>query len=561
MLRNVILIFLLTAQVVHAQTVAQSDTPQPVVRERIGVSSTKPYALTMQEAITLALENNRDIEVERIGVQRKEFDLAAAKGVYDPTMDLQFSYNRRDTPVASFLAGGENGKVESSDLSNTTTFTKRLPWQGGTFKATFENNRATTDNQFYALSTEFQTGLRFEFTQPLLRNRSTDSARRQIKISSKQLALSDIQFRQRVIEIISQVNSAYWDLVFSYRNEEIKRESVELAKTQLEQIQRLVDKGQMAPSEMISANVEIERRTDEAEAALEAVQRAENSLKSLILQPDRSDLWNTMLLPVDQPQIDQTLTLHLDEALKTAFQNRPELEQYRIKADLNKVDVDYFRNQTKPEVNLIASYGTNGLAGEQRTGDDPLTLANQPLFTRINQLSQLAGLPVITPTINNVAPTRFIGGYGDSLQNLFRNDFKSWQVGVNVSFSLGNHTAKAQLGQALAEGRQLSVEQQRTQQMIEIEVRNALQAVTTAQRRVEAANSSFTNAGLQYEAERRKFLAGLSTNYLVLDRQNALSAAQGRKLKALTDYNKATADLRRALSTTLSSGNIMVSAR
>ncbi|HND19073.1 MAG TPA: TolC family protein, partial [Acidobacteriota bacterium] len=383
----------------------------------------------------------------------------------------------------------------------------------------------------------------------------------QIKISSKQLALSDIQFRQRVIEIISQVNSAYWDLVFSYRNEEIKRESVELAKTQLEQIQRLVDKGQMAPSEMISANVEIERRTDEAEAALEAVQRAENSLKSLILQPDRSDLWNTMLLPVDQPQIDQTLTLHLDEALKTAFQNRPELEQYRIKADLNKVDVDYFRNQTKPEVNLIASYGTNGLAGEQRTGDDPFTLANQPLFTRINQLSQLAGLPVITPTINNVAPTRFIGGYGDSLQNLFRNDFKSWQVGVNVSFSPGNHTAKAQLGQALAEGRQLSVEQQRTQQMIEIEVRNALQAVTTAQRRVEAANSSFTNAGLQYEAERRKFLAGLSTNYLVLDRQNALSAAQGRKLKALTDYNKATADLRRALSTTLSSGNIMVSAR
>lgn len=68
MLRNVVLIFLLTAQVVHAQTVAQSDTPQPVVRERIGVSSTKPYALTMQEAITLALENNRDIEVERIGV-------------------------------------------------------------------------------------------------------------------------------------------------------------------------------------------------------------------------------------------------------------------------------------------------------------------------------------------------------------------------------------------------------------------------------------------------------------------------------------------------------------
>ena len=90
----------------------------------------------------------------------------------------------------------------------------------------------------------------------------------------------------------------------------------------------------------------------------------------------------------------------------------------------------------------------------------------------------------------------------------------------------------------------------------EVEVRNALQAVETARRRVEAAKNSRENAELQYTSERRKFDAGQSTNYFILDRQNALSAARGRELKALTDYTKAAAELQRAMSTTLANKNV-----
>ena len=94
-------------------------------------------------------------------------------------------------------------------------------------------------------------------------------------IAKKQLDLSDSQFRQRAIEIIAQVQRAYWDLVFARRDQQIKRESVELARTQLESNQRAVEKGTLAPLDVISARVEVERRTDEAESAVEAVQRAE----------------------------------------------------------------------------------------------------------------------------------------------------------------------------------------------------------------------------------------------------------------------------------------------
>lgn len=580
MLRKIIIMGLLmaqTAQATQAQMATQSNLTsattqlnvtqanttttapvRPLIQQRVGVDSSKPLALTIQEAIALALENNRDIEVERITLQRNEYQLSAAQGIFDATIASSFSYNRHNTPVTSLLAGGDNGKVKSSDLSSTITLAKRFPWQGGDFKVSFENNRYTSENLFNALEPEYRTGLNFEFTQPLWRNRTTDNARREIKLKVKQLNLSDLQFRQRVIDVITQVKNAYWDLVFAYRDEEIKRESVQLAQTQLEYNQRLVDKGVMAPSDVISARVEIERRTDEAEAALQFVQRAENALKVLMLQPTQTELWNTMLMPVDQPQIDAPQQISLDSALKLAFQLRPEMEQYQVRAEMNRVDVEYYRNQSKPEVNFIAKYGTTGLAGIERNAENPIEMANRPLFSRINQLSQLAGLSPLTPFTTSPEPM-FVGGYGQSLSNLFGNKFSNWQVGININFSLGNRTAKAQLGQSLAEGRQVDVERQRTQQSIEVEVRNVLQSVKSAYRRVEVAHNSQQDALMQYQAEERKFEAGLSTNFLMLDRQNALAAARGREVKALTDYNKALTDLQRALSTTLSGKNIEIS--
>jgi HAE1 family hydrophobic/amphiphilic exporter-1 len=515
----------------------------------------------MREAVTMALENNRDIEVERINVQMNEFDLRAAKGFYDPIFKSSLFYDRRTEPVASLLAGGENGKLQTTELVGAATLTQRLPWQGGSISATFDQSRATSQNLFYALNPQFTTNLSFEFVQPLGRNRRVDSARREIKIAKKRLDISDSEFRQKAIEIIAKAQATYWDLVFARRDEEIKRESVALARTQLEHNQRLVDQGTMAPVDVISARVEVERRTDEAEAAMEAVQRAENALKTLMVQPGNNELWSIVIIPAEQPQLDPSALLPFADAVRLAFQHRPEMEQYRLRNELNRIDVEYFRDQTKPQIDFVAGYGTTGLAGSERTTTNPITASNELLFARVNQLSQLAGLPAIAPTFQNGVPSRLVGGYGQSLENLFRNEYRTWRFGVNISLPLGNRTAKAQLGRALAEGRQLDAKRERTEQMIEAEVRNALQAIETARRRVEAAKNSRANAELQYTSEKRRFDGGLSTNFFVLDRQNALSAARGRELKALTDYNKAVTELERALSTTLSNNNIALVSR
>ncbi len=557
------------------------DNPQSAVRsdgrnpqsngsqsdKRVGVDGAKRVPMALRDAILMALENNRDVEVERLNVQLTEFDVRAADGVFDPTFTSSFFYDRRRTPVANVLAGGEDGGLLTDNLTGNATLAQRLREHGGLLQGTFSNDRSTTQNLFNAINPQFTSSLNVSFTQPLMKNREIDPSRRQIKLAKKRLDISDSQFRQRAIEIISQVQRAYWDLVFARRDREIKRESVDLARIQLEHNQRLVEAGSLAPADIISARVELERRNDEAEAAVDAIQRAENALKALMLQPDKADLWNSELMPVEQPEVDASAGLSLEDATRLALQNRPEMEQFRLRGELNKIDAEFFRDQIKPQIDFVVSYGSIGVAGDPRTGTNFFTASSIATNDRINRLINYVNaqpnaptplIPVLPPPVDLPIPDFMIGGNWKSLGNMFRNEFRTWRVGVNISLPLRNRTAEANLGRSLAEGRQLDIQRQRTEQQIQVEVRNALQAVETAKRRVEAAKNSRINAELQYQSEQRKFDAGQSTNFFVLDRQNALSAARGRELRALTDYTKAVAELQRTLSTTLSSNNVSV---
>ncbi|HET9711030.1 MAG TPA: efflux RND transporter permease subunit, partial [Pyrinomonadaceae bacterium] len=90
--------------------------PMPELN-RVGVDMNRQRPLALRDAISLALENNKDIEVARENVRIAEFDLRGAQGVYDPRFTTSAFYERAENPISSFLSGGQNGSVLQSDFS------------------------------------------------------------------------------------------------------------------------------------------------------------------------------------------------------------------------------------------------------------------------------------------------------------------------------------------------------------------------------------------------------------------------------------------------------------
>jgi outer membrane protein len=117
------------------------------------------------------------------------------------------------------------------------------------------------------------------------------------------------------------------------------------------------------------------------------------------------------------------------------------------------------------------------------------------------------------------------------------------------------------LGRSLVEGERINTLRQQLEQTIQVEVRNALQAVRSAEARLRAAAAARNANEQQYQSEQRKLDAGQSTVFLVLERQTALTTARGNELRAQTDLNKAIADLQRTTGNALSVNSIVVRVR
>ncbi len=403
--------------------------------------------------------------------------------------------------------------------------------------------------------------------QPLLRNFSTDLNRRQINIAKKSLDLTDSQFRQRVIEIINQVQRAYWDLVFAIRNERIARDSVELTRTQLENNQKMVEAGTLPPIDLRSTEAALESRKGDVVLALQGITTAENVLKALLIKDSTDKLWNSEIAPTDEPLPTQTQAFNLEDATRLALKNRPELDQMRLQQEQKEIDISFFKNQTKPQLDLVGFYTNNGLAGNPDPVVNPggFDTTTQGLITNLNLALANLNLPAFNPvppgpTTSGAVPSRFEGGYFQSLKNLFGQDFKTYQFGVRVSLPWKNRTAEGNLGRALAEQRQLDARQRQLVQTVQIDVRNALQAVEASRQRFEAAQAAKIAAKAQLAGEQEKFRAGLSSNFFVLQRQTDLAIAEGTEVRALTDYNKALADLQRVTGMTLVNNNVQVTA-
>lgn len=514
---------------------------------RVGVDMMQQRTLTLREAITMALENNKDIEVTRENVRIAEFDLQSARGVFEPRFTGQTFYERATTPNISFFTP-DITKTTNSSFGGNAGLIAYVPKWGTILNATVNNQRLASDNPVSIISPQYNTNFTFSVTQPLFRGRAFDQNRRTIEIAKRNLSLTDTQFRQRSIETIANVQRAYWDLTYALRNLQVQRDTVKDAKDQLEHNRRLVDEGQLAPIDIVAAETQVANFEQAVYEALNVVTQAENNLKNLIAQNKNDSLWSASLVPVDPVDLDAPATT-LPEALQAALQNRPELEVNQTQKDINQIDQRFFREQTKPQIDLVGSYTSAGVGGSLN-----------PNFT--NPL--LRGC-VENPTLPECVAAQEaqrrllqnVGGAGTTFTDILVNRYPTVRVGVQFNLPLnGNKTAKAQLGRSLVEGERLETQREQLEQNIQVDVRNALQLVRTAEARLRSAAISRENSQKQYESEQRKLDAGQSDIYKVLERQTALATARSNELRAQTELNKAIADLQRATGNSLKANNV-----
>lgn len=548
-------------------------TPNITLLTRVGVSQTETVPLSLNDAIRRALENNNSIEIARDEVRIQETQLRSLFGFYDPTVNVTPTYSRSAT----------TGQDASNDFRVDANLTRQISQGGGSINTFFNNSQTgrasqnnTTFNQTAGIATSSSTtyfsNLGISYIQPLFRNFGIDNQRRQIKIQKKRLQQSDADFRRNTIDVITQVQRGYWDLVFALRDQQNKVANLNLAQENLRQIEARIEAGAAAPLARAEVATELANRETEVLTATQQVTVAENNLKTLLLKDPTAPEWSKSFVPTDSP-VFSFEPIDLNNAVKDAVENRPELRRLRLQDEINEIDIQFFRNQVKPRIDLNTTFSLGGLAfGNQVNAGgtstfplifgDPNLNADAYLLNAINDLRALQNpiLPPLMPpdVIVNNTPGFFNGGSLRAFQNLFRSDAPSYSIGITFSFPIGNKTAKANLAGARIAEEQNNAQMRSQEQIIIAEVRNAVQAVETSRQRVLSARSAVENAQIQLEGERKLFDVGRSTQFFLFQRENTLTNARNSLIRAETDYNKALADLQKATSTTFSTNNIDV---
>ena len=470
--------------------------------------------ISIDDAVTLALEQNLDLRVERLNPLILDLSIANARSVYAPTLQTSFMSNTRNNPTSTIFEGGEV-KVIDRLLQDSVDLVQEVPWAGGRYTASWTGSHSSTTNVFSSFDPILRSNVRLNYTQPLLRNLKIDSPRQQIAITRANRDLSDIDLRRTIVQTQRVVRNAYWELVYAQSFLDVQRQSLELAEESLRNNRTRVEVGTMAPIDIVEAESEVARNEEAVILAEADLARREDRLRTLIFDPDTPDFWSLRIVPSDTPVL-QAREIDIDTAVQYALENRTDLHALDNNIETTDINIDYFHNQRLPDVNLDVNYTLNaGLGGTQliRTGGFPGTVTGQQHTS-----------------------------FGSVLNDIVTNEFPTWTVGVTIAYPLGRSSAEANLERSRLQREQAEVRRRSLEVRIATEVRDAARNVTTNLQRVEATRAARQLAERRLLAEQRRFDVGLSTSFFVFQAQRDLASARNNEQAAILDYTRSLVD-------------------
>jgi outer membrane protein len=502
-------------------TVSQGSVAEPILRDDRPV-----VQLTLDDAVRLTLERNLTIAVQRLNPESFDPAIAALRATYWPTLTSQISAASVENPATSSIVGvpsGANG-VTAGTTTYNAGYSQNAPWGGGTLNVSLNNIRTTSTSTTVLFNPTYNPTYTAQYTQPLLRGFSTDVTRQQILVTKLSRDITDIQLKSTIVNTLSSVREAYWNFVYGVQAVDVARQAVEAAAQLVRENQARLDVGTIAELDLVTA------QSQQAQAQQGLVQAVANrrtleiALKQLIVRGTEDSNWSARIDPTDRPDFEP-VAIDVEAAVRRALSERTDLAQARKSLDANDVTYRFLKNQTLPQVNLVASYGQSGLGG-----------------TKFVRESSAINSPIVS-----TVP----GGFNDALGSLFTNTYPSWNVGLNVSVPIGLNVATASMASARIEREQTASQIRQIELQIAVDVTNAATNVQSTVEAVQAARAAQELAQKTYEGEQAKFDVGLSTNYNVILDLTALNTVKNSYLQAVLNYRNALVELDRLQQTTL----------
>ena len=552
--------------------------------------------LSLEDAIGLALENNLDISVARYNLAYAQTDLLRAKsggatrgvpgafsssalfagalgggississsstsststvaasggatnvgviGCCDPVAGVQFGWDRRTSPLNYVLVSGI--PVVTTQTSNAVAYYGQGFLTGTSYGVAINGYRQSTTSLNTLFNPVVPTGLTLGFDQQLLNGFGYRANAKFIRIAQNDLKLSNSVFRQQVITTVAQVLNLYWDYLAYKENVRVARQALTFSEKLLSDNKRQVEVGTLAPIEVVRAESEVASDQQNLIVAQTSLQQQAELIKTALARKVDSDLINAQIDAVDKlPEPAPDDIPALDQALKEALQNRPEVEQANLNVNYESIVIKANRNALLPTLTLFGTYAPTGLSGLSSTlGPCPAG------YTASGDQCVASSGSIARPTIVSTQ------GFWQSMSQVFHGNYPDYSFGLTLQFPIRNRSAQADAARSLLEQRQLEEQLQRQKNQVEQDVRSAEIGVIQAKAQIQAAAKAVLLAQKTLDAEQKKFQLGESTVFLVIQAQRDLATAEGNEVKARSTYAKALTQFRQATATILADYHI-----
>ena len=508
--------------------------------------------LTIQDAISLALQNDLDIAVSEYipwidqtqllnaeggGTPLGQFVIGGGGGgAFDPVLFATAGVSDTVSTINNPLTSGAGTFLPSFESHSTTSsFGYEQKFHTGTtVTVSFNNDRSSSNLPDNVYNPAVQSSFAVSISQPLLQGFGILPNMRFIIEARNTDEIGKLQFEEQVINSVTQVETQYWTLVSDRQAVDVANQTLAVSQRLLQDDERQLQIGTLAHLDVVTAESSV--ATDQQ--ALIAAQTTELQQETVVMNliakdPMDARLQGLEILPTTSlDQIPQVPNVALPAAVTEAWANRPELQADQLTLKNDRVEVKATRNGLLPQLNLSGNYTTSGLSGV---------------------VSPAALLPY-----GLVPPPPYSGGLGTVYTQLFNNSFPTYSGSLTFSMPLRNRSAQAAAAQAQLNDREEQTVFQRDKNSIVLGVRQALTAVQQDAALVVADVKATQLAQETYDDEVKKFDLGASTTYNVVLQSRDLNAAKLNELTAKTSLAIALVNFNQALGRTLTGNSITI---